>query len=450
LERLGALDAFPALHVSSHLNERQLMEKSFIITEASRHALRLQSSALARELKLAAREARRNQSPILYRVLTIALGGALLVRDSVGRGLLMSFVVVALVPSLLLVGYFVFVASSQYESVAKFAIRTGEPSLFDAAAAAIGMASMQQAQDTLIVADYLKSRALVEELDRRVDLRGMFSSPHIDFFSRFKSNGSIEDLTRYWHWKIHVSIEYNSGIVTVETYAFSPGDALKLAQTVVTLSENLINTMSDRAQRDLVSQSEKELARVESRLRQATVTMTTLRNQEGLIDPHLQAQAINKLIDEIKLERLKMQQDVTGLAQSRVEQSPQVKILRLRIEAADEQIARLESQLTNENKGDTATISHSISRFDDVELERQVAEKQYFLVSSNLEAARIAAERQRLYVSTFVSPLLAQESNYPYRTLFSFLGVYGSFSLWMICIAIWIPIRSHLRARARP
>jgi capsular polysaccharide transport system permease protein len=428
--------------------EHDLMEKSLIITEASRQALRQQSSALSRELKLAARQARRDQAPIMYRVLTVALGTVFLVRDSVGRGLLQSFVVLALVPALLAVGYFALVASNQYVSVAKFAIRTGEPSLLDAATAAIGMSSMQQAQDTLIVADYLKSRAIVEELDRRVDLRAMFSSSQIDFFSRFKSNGSIEDLTRYWRHKMSVSIEYTSGIVTVETYAFSAEDALKLAQTVVTLSENLINGMSDRAQHDLVSQSEKELIRVEGRLRQATVTMTDLRNQEGLIDPHQQAQAINKLIDQIKLERLKMEQDLTSLANSRVGDSPQVKILRLRIQAADDQIARLESQLTNENKGNTTAISHSISRFDQAELERQVAERQYFLVSANLEAARVAAERQRLYVSTFVSPMLAHESDYPYRWLFSFLGIYGSFTFWIACIAAWIPIRSYFRTPA--
>jgi capsular polysaccharide transport system permease protein len=424
------------------------MEKSLVITEASRQALRLQSSALSRELKLAARQARRDQSPIIYRALTIALGTALLIRDSVGRGLLQSFVALALVPALLLVGYFALVASDQYASVAKFAIRTGEPSLLDAAAASIGMASMQQAQDTLIVADYLKSRAIVEELDRRVDLRAMFSSSSIDFFSRFKSSGTIDDLTRYWRHKLNVSIEYSSGIVTVEAYAFTPADALKLAQTVATLSENLINTMSDRAQHDLVSQSEKEMARVESRLRQATVTMTDLRNQEGLIDPHVQAQAIGKLIDQIKLERITMEQEASTLAQSQIEGSPQVKILRLRIQAADDQIARLQGQLTNENKGDTAAISHSISRFDEAELERQVAERQYFLVSSNLEAAKVAAERQRLYVSTFVDPLLAHESDYPYRWLFSFLAVYGSFVFWAVCIAIWIPIRSHFGARA--
>ena len=423
------------------------MAKPLVITEASHRTLQLQASALSRELKLAARQAQRNRTPVLYRASTIVLGCAFLVRDTVGRGLILSFVVLALMPALLVVGYYSLVASSQYVSIAKFAVRTGEPSLLDASA--IGIASMQQAQDTLIVADYVKSRALVEELDRRVDLRAMFSSPRIDFFSRFKSGGSIEDLTRYWRSKIGVSIEYNSGIVTVETFAFSPDNALNLAQTIVTLSENLINTMSDRAQSDLVSQSEKELVHAEDRLRQATAKLTALQNQEGLIDPRQQAEAISKLIDQIKLERLKTQQDVASLIQSQVDDSPQLQIFRLRIKAADDQIARLEDQLTSENKGDSNNpISRSISRFDEVELERQIAEKQFLLVSSNLQAARIAAERKRLYISMFVSPMLAHQSNYPDRILFSVLGTAGSFVFWLVCLGIWTPIRSHLQARA--
>ena len=425
------------------------MHAPLVITEASRRAIKVRASAVSQELRAAARQARRNQTPILYRISVIALAITFVVRDSIGRGLLLSFLALAVVPSLILVAYFSFIASSQYASEAKFSVRAGEPSLLDLMTSAAGGASMQRAQDTLIVTEYITSRTMVEELERRVNLQAIFSSPHIDYFSRFKSGRTIEDLTRYWKSKVHISIEYNSGIVTVETFAFSPDDALLLAKTVVALSENLINTMSNRAQNDLVSQSEKELARAEARLRQATATLTELRNCEGLIDPRQQADAISKLIDQIRLDRLKMEQDLTSLTQSMSATSPQAQIFRLRIQAANNQIASLESRLTDGNKGANNAISSSITRFDQIELERKLAERQYIAASSSLEAARTTAERQRLYLSTFVSPVLAHESTYPRRLFFSLLSIGGSFLLWAVCISLWIPIRSRLTGRAR-
>src|SRR4051794_7420899 len=104
---------------------------SLIINEASRRAIRSRDLALSRELKLAARQARRNPTPFFYRLSTMALGSAFLLRDTFGRGFMISFVVLALIPALSLIGYFFLVASNQFSSEVKFAVRSGEPSLLD-------------------------------------------------------------------------------------------------------------------------------------------------------------------------------------------------------------------------------------------------------------------------------------------------------------------------------
>jgi len=414
--------------------------------EWSRQALQLRSEALSRELRLAARVARRNPLPLLYRISTIALGSALIVRKRFSRSLVASFVLLAVVPSFFSILYFSFIAASQYSSVAKFAVRSGDATIADAMSSGAGLASLQQAQDTLIIADYVKSRAIVEALGRKLNLVAIFSSPQIDYLSSYRSDHSIENLTRYWRGKILATVEYNSGIVTVETFAFSPEDALKLAQAVVVLSEDLINSMSNRAQADLVSQSEKELERVQERLRQSTRTLTELRNSEGLIDPRQRGDAINKLIDQIKSDRLKIEQEITSLSRSLTANSPQLQVLRLRVEAANGQIAELDKRLTNDSSANVSSISKSISKFDEVELERQVAERQYFLASTNLASARVAAERQRQYLTTFVQPVLSDEALYPNRILFSLMSVAASIVFWAVSTIVWLMLRKNFKA----
>ena len=47
-----------------------------------------------------------------------------------------------------------------------------------------GIPSLHQAQDAIIVTDYIRSRALVDKLDKEIDLRAIFSRPEADFASR--------------------------------------------------------------------------------------------------------------------------------------------------------------------------------------------------------------------------------------------------------------------------
>jgi capsular polysaccharide transport system permease protein len=193
--------------------------------------------------------------------------------------------------------------------------------------------------------------------------------------------------------------------------------------------------MSARAQRDLLAHSEAEVRRAEQRLRQALAALRDLRNAEGILDPRLQGEGINRMIEQIRFDRIKMEQELSTIVRTLSEQAPQVQILRSRIQAANEQIALLEGQLTTSKTGDR-TISRAISRFDELELERQLAEKQYTAAAAALERARISAEQQKVYLSTFVRPVLATEATYPKRFWYSVIAVLACFFAWLIVMTI--------------
>ena len=85
-----------------------------------------------------------------------------------------------------------------------------------------GLGASQQSQDTQIVADYIRSRAMVEALGKSLDLRQIYSRDDADYFSRFDRTDSIEDLEKYWRKRVDVKIETLSGIVSVDVRAFTP------------------------------------------------------------------------------------------------------------------------------------------------------------------------------------------------------------------------------------
>jgi capsular polysaccharide transport system permease protein len=154
------------------------------------------------------------------------------------------------VPALIVVSYVNFGMSNQYTSEARFAVRGGERVSADPIESLTGLSSFTQAQDSLIVGNYVRSQAIVEDLEHTIGLRETFSRGDVDWLSRFKREDPIENLVKYWRWKIKTNIESPSGIITIRVSAFSPADALRIANAVVSSSERLINTLSSRALHD--------------------------------------------------------------------------------------------------------------------------------------------------------------------------------------------------------
>jgi capsular polysaccharide transport system permease protein len=120
--------------------------------------------------------------------------------------------------------------------------------------------------------------------------------------------------------------------------------------------------------------------------------------------------------------------------------------MRSRVDVIGEQITSLEQLLTSRDATEQGTISGKITRFDELELEQQIAEKQYTLAAAALERAHVNAEGKQVYLATFVQPVLPQNSTYPKRVLFSLLGIAAAALLYAIGMALW---RAMLRKLAR-
>lgn len=354
-----------------------------------------------------------------------------------GRLLAISFLAIVVAPTFLTALYFALIASDRYVSEARFAVRSGDRSALDMLAGGTELGKLAQAQDTLIVTEYIKSRAMVEDLQRDLDLRKIYTRDEADYISAAPADGSIEDLVDYWRWRAQTSVEMPSGIITLQVSAFTPEDAQALARAVVAKSEALVNQMSDRANRDELRQAEAEFARAEQKLKDIYGAMRDLRNQEGVLDPTMTAEALNELLTELRKSRLQVEGDLIVARESLTENSPVVTQLKAKLGAIDAQIAKLTAQMTATDGG-ADTVSDKIGAFEDMELKREVAQDQYASAALALENARITADRQRIYLSTFVQPEMAEEALYPLR-LWNTLGVA------LALLAVWTVFASLAR-----
>src|SRR6185437_2113894 len=169
------------------------------------------------------------------------------------------------------------------------------------------------ASESQIVAQYIASRAIVDELDPALDLRKLFSPPGADWWARLALPASIEELVLYWRNQVDPFYDASTGTIIVRLRAFAPGEALRLAQAVVSASEKLVNDLSARARRDAVGFAQTEVIQAEARLKTALAAIREFRDQAGLIDPGKTADATATLATRLRDELLKTNSELATL-----------------------------------------------------------------------------------------------------------------------------------------
>lgn len=343
---------------------------------------------------------------------------------------LLSAIPLLILPLLTGVVYFGFLASDQFQVEARFAVKGGETLPTDTVGALTGFPSMTQAQDALIVTDYVQSRALVEKLDGQIELRNLFGREDVDYFSRFNPSEPIEELVRYWRWRTTVTIEPQSGILTIKTRAFRPEDALAISNAIVRASEALVNDMSDRSRRDAVATSLEDVKRAERRLVAVREEFRQLRDSQGILDASKSADAATKMLGDLKLERIRLENEMRVTTRSMAPNTPQMQVLKARLDAMTGQIDRIEQTMTGDDRNSARVLSQSYAVFDKLRLDQQWAEKHYQTVASTYERARIDAERQHVFLENVVQPTLPQQAEFPRRGWNMLLIALTSFGLW--------------------
>ena len=362
---------------------------------------------------------------------------------------LISFIILVVIPSLATAIYFAFIASNQYVAEARFAVRTAQfETMGDKVKSALSNVGMSismpvtSGQDVYIISTYIRSRGILDDLSKTLDLRAVFRRPDADFWARLKDHASTEELLAYWQGMVSAYIDGPSGIVTVSVRAFRPDDALALTKAVLTASEALANSVSARAREDAMRRAESETRRGEGMVVGALADLREFRDKSGIIDPISQATSTNILLTTSMAEKIKLQNSLIVSTRAMSPDAPTVQTMKTRLEELDRQIDGLKAKLTDGDAG-AKTVSSVISRFEELEINRMFAEKIYESARDGLERAREKAEAQNIYVTVFVPPALPQEAEFPQRVSLSLLTPIGLMMLWGLFALIAASVEDH-------
>ena len=361
----------------------------------------------------------------------------------------MSAVLFVLIPSLAATAYYTLVAANQYAVEVRFAVRG-----LDAAGGSdlLGMftgatSSGSTLTDAYILMDYIHSKEILLRMSDEFDVQKVFNHPNADFWAAFSFPGApTEDFLNYWKRMVRTSLDSSSRILTVEVRTFDPDDAVKVSQSILGLSEKLVNELSERSRQDAVHSANQEVVRMEDRLRRSGEALRTFREKQQDIDPALTAQANLQRLSAIQSQINEARARLSSQRSYMQETAPPVQFTLTQIKALEQQLKterdRLGQGEEKLGKGNS-TLSGVVEDYQSLLLEQEFAQKAYISAQSSLERARVTADQQQRYLGTFVPPRRPETAIYPTRIINIAVFFVLNLILWAIGVLAVYAVRDH-------
>ncbi|RCW19730.1 capsular polysaccharide transport system permease protein [Ciceribacter lividus] len=355
------------------------------------------------------------------------------------------FFVITLVPTVLTLFYALTTSAPLYKSETQFTIedrQQGAASGFSGLMASIGIAGGSEPNSMYSLRRFIQSSDALEQLEQHHGFRKFYASPNGDWVTRLRTNATPDDVLGYYSNMVTPHISSTENIMTLEVWAFDPETARDIATNLLQISENFVNRMNNRALKDQVAFREKELANAQERLLKARVAVTEWRNANGALDPMVQAQMIQGLINGMEAELSKVRADISQLTDAANAErfKPRIQVLQDREASLLQQIANTRDRLT----GSTAhTVTTQLADYEKLQAEMEFSQKNLELSMAALESARQVALQKQKYLILISSPTLPSERIFPLPGFHTLLVLVATLLLFGITVLLHSIVRDY-------
>jgi len=363
------------------------------------------------------------------------------------KSLLRSFAVIVCVPTLIAAIYFGLIASDQYVSETRFAIRSSGSGGGNKLASLLTSSVISSGgQDSQVVVDYIESQDMLTTLDEKLNIVGHFSHSNIDFLSRLDEDATREELLAYFLKHVEIIEDAGNNIIVLKVSAFTREFAQQLALHIISLSESLVNNLSTRIENDTLERAKAEVAHAAEKVRVVNEKITKFRAVNASINPAEETSALLGLLSGIEI---KLSEAKTELSEKRAfmkENTPVVKSLKNKVAALQKQLAVERKRIAGDNEKSTGDegFSELINDYQPLALEQEMAQQQYSSALTSLELSRIETQRKKRYLVTYVKPVLPDESTEPNRTANTLIVFVYLFLVYGIGGLMWSALRDHV------
>jgi capsular polysaccharide transport system permease protein len=224
--------------------------------------------------------------------------------------------------------------------------------------------------------------------------------------------------------------------------AFDPGDARKIAEAIFRESTYMINALSAIARDDATRYAQQDLDLALERLKAAREAVTSFRLANQIVDPNADLQAQMGLLTTLQAQQADALIEYDLINDVASGNDPRVEQARRRIEVIEKRIVdeRKKFGVGASNDGEVAYAT-IIADFERLQVDREYAEASYAAALGALDGARAEASRQSLYLAAYITPTIAEKSQYPQRGLIIAIVGLFSFLIWAIASLVYYALR---------
>lgn len=323
---------------------------------------------------------------------------------------------IVVLPMLVLLVYYLFLAADRYVSEAKVVVKhSGDASAQFGGIALpfLGTVGGASSEDALHLREFIHSQDLLDRLDKELDLRAEFALKGYDVVQMLPSWATKEDFLKLYRKRVEVAFDDRTGVLTIATQAHTPEFAQRFNEAILREAELFINELSHRVAREQVQFAGRELERSRKHLDQARDRLLGFQNTAAVLDPTASAESTQRVIAQLEGQLAAREVEYNTLAAMLQGDAAQLVALRQTIAGLKRQIGIEKRKLTSQ-KGE-ALNSVSAEYLDHramVDFQTDV----YKVSLATFERMRVEAARKVKSLAVLASPQLPEEAKYPRRT----------------------------------
>ncbi len=322
---------------------------------------------------------------------------------------------IVLAPVAIALLYVSFVATPRYEAESRFFVQSASGQQGGAGAAASLLTTGNSGGmlggfvDGWAVADFLKSRDAMQQLDKKVGLRRYMMNEGWDPLNHLSEDSSEDDLYRAYQASVHVSFNALEQIDVLRVSAFSSEDAAMLSKELIGLAEEFVSSMNKKGVADKLKVSEESVKFAEEKSFAARDALMAWRTQHGNIDPTATVSMLLNLSSQLEAELSTAQINLDKIRALGNKDHFMLKPAQMQVAALKKRLASVRHRLS----GDGNTEAKQLKSYEALRNTQAFADSNLTLAQQSYQQAMTDALRLQRYLSIIAQPVPTDRPSSP-------------------------------------
>lgn len=328
--------------------------------------------------------------------------------------------------------YYFGVATPLYATQSQFQIQIADTSGLSPTGNALS--GIQANTDAVAVQSYLSSREAMLRLDAEEGFRAAFQDPSLDKIKRLAPDASNEAAYGVYQDSVKISYDPTEGMIDLEVIAPDPALSRDFSLALIRYAEGQVDQMTSRLRDDQMKGAIDSYQDAEARVLAAQRRVQDLQQRLGVLDPVAEGSVVMNQIAALENQLNQKELELGQILSNTRPQQSRVDAVRGSIARLNDLIAQTRLELTegNETRNSLAAISGELRI---AESDLKTRQELLSAAATQVETARIEANKQVRYLSLSVAPVPPDEPTYPKAfqntlvALLIFSGIYLMLSL---------------------